>query len=90
MIFKLTFIDYDGFQIEHKDCYSNLHRNSNLKVKWQYLIEMNFNFILTNIFIRFIIKNGDGTPCSGGVTYETEYTFFSEDAAYILDIGKRE
>ena len=51
---------------------------------------MNFNFILTNIFIRFIIKNGDGTPCSGGVTYETEYTFFSEDAAYILDIGKRE
>jgi len=36
---------------------------------------------------RFIVKNGDGTPCSGGVTYETEYTFFSEDAAYILDIG---
>ena len=37
-----------------------------------------------------MVKNGDGTPCSGGVTYETEYTFFSEDAAYILDIGKRE
>ena len=36
-----------------------------------------------------MVKNGDGTPCSGGVTYETEYTFFSEDAAYILDIGTK-
>jgi len=36
---------------------------------------------------KLFVKNGDGTPCSGTVTYETEYAFFSEDLAYILDIG---
>jgi hypothetical protein len=36
---------------------------------------------------RLFAKNGDGTPCTGAVTYETEYAFFTEDLAYILDIG---
>ena len=38
---------------------------------------------------RLVVKNGDGTACTGSVTYETEYAFLTEDNAYILDIGKR-
>ena len=37
---------------------------------------------------RLVVKNGDGSACTGSVTYETEYAFLTEDDAYILDIGK--
>ena len=43
---------------------------------------------IQSTIIRLFAKNGDGTPCTGAVTYETEYAFFTEDLAYILDIGK--
>jgi len=36
---------------------------------------------------RLVVKNGDGSACTGSVTYETEYAFLTEDDAYILDIG---
>ena len=36
-----------------------------------------------------MVKNGDGTDCTGAVTYETEYALMTEDGVYILDIGKR-
>ena len=49
--------------------------------------------ILKKLFIlfltRLVVKNGDGTDCTGAVTYETEYALMTEDGVYILDIGKR-
>jgi len=36
---------------------------------------------------RLVVKNGDGTDCTGAVTYETEYALMTEDSVYILDIG---
>ena len=47
--------------------------------------------ILKKIFIlfltRLVVKNSDGTDCTGAVTYETEYALTTEDGVYILDIG---
>ena len=40
------------------------------------------------LLIRLVVKNGDGTPCTGAVTYETEYALLTQDDAYVLDIGK--
>ena len=34
-----------------------------------------------------MIKNGDGSACTGNVTYNVEYGVFSSDGANRLDIG---
>ena len=36
---------------------------------------------------RMVVKAADGRACSGPVTYRQEYGLFSEDSAYILDLG---
>ena len=51
---------------------------------------MNILKNLSFLFLtRLVVKNGDGTDCTGAVTYETEYALMTEDGVYILDIGKR-